>query len=434
MNFKLENIGKIKSASIELNGLTVVAGSNNSGKSTLGKVVYSLINSSFKNEKTLEKFHLNRIDKGVRGFNRRSHSAFLRINKEEKIEILSRKFVSDTFLNDKESLLNHLNERISKLEDLVKEKEDAGLRRHSYKRALMELVSLTTLVESEVTLTDESFQRFDNFLSSCTDGSLRLVQKNKTCTVEMLENESSIISYTSTKEGDINLNVSNDIKIPRKAIFIESPLVLNWFSNLNLHADLSWKSLNSIDIEYAIYNVQLAWLLSSRSIEDVEPNPLVEEAVKSITAIAGGKLIEVEDEEKFLYESMNGTYPMRNTAMGIKSFLLLAKLLSNKHIDDQTVLILDEPEVHLHPDWQVRFAEVLVKLVENIGLNILISSHSPFFIEAIQKYSEKYKLESSLNLYLAEEKGNQVEIVNYNNSPSVIYDSLAKAFDILDSI
>ncbi len=43
MRLKLENIGIIEEADIRLDGLTVIAGENDSGKSTVGKVLYSLI-------------------------------------------------------------------------------------------------------------------------------------------------------------------------------------------------------------------------------------------------------------------------------------------------------------------------------------------------------------------------------------------------------
>ena len=43
MQIKLENIGIVKNSSIELNGLTVITGKNNSGKSTVGKTLYAII-------------------------------------------------------------------------------------------------------------------------------------------------------------------------------------------------------------------------------------------------------------------------------------------------------------------------------------------------------------------------------------------------------
>lgn len=43
MKVELKNINKIRNASIELNSLTVIAGANDSGKSTVGKILFSTI-------------------------------------------------------------------------------------------------------------------------------------------------------------------------------------------------------------------------------------------------------------------------------------------------------------------------------------------------------------------------------------------------------
>lgn len=45
MNIKLENIGIIKNSNIQLDGLTVITGQNNSCKTTVGKVIYSLVDA-----------------------------------------------------------------------------------------------------------------------------------------------------------------------------------------------------------------------------------------------------------------------------------------------------------------------------------------------------------------------------------------------------
>lgn len=39
MKLELKNICKIKNAEVELNGITVIAGENNTGKSTVGKAL-----------------------------------------------------------------------------------------------------------------------------------------------------------------------------------------------------------------------------------------------------------------------------------------------------------------------------------------------------------------------------------------------------------
>ena len=43
MRFSIQNINKIKKADINLNGLTVIAGNNDTGKSTVGKLLFSTI-------------------------------------------------------------------------------------------------------------------------------------------------------------------------------------------------------------------------------------------------------------------------------------------------------------------------------------------------------------------------------------------------------
>ena len=48
MKLNIHNIGKIERAKIELNGITVIAGVNNTGKSTVGKTLYSVF-SAFHN-------------------------------------------------------------------------------------------------------------------------------------------------------------------------------------------------------------------------------------------------------------------------------------------------------------------------------------------------------------------------------------------------
>lgn len=48
MKLQIENILKIGRADIDIDGITVIAGSNNTGKSTVGKVLFALMNSFYK--------------------------------------------------------------------------------------------------------------------------------------------------------------------------------------------------------------------------------------------------------------------------------------------------------------------------------------------------------------------------------------------------
>lgn len=43
MHLKLRNFGVIKEADIELDAITVIAGENSTGKSTVGKALYAIV-------------------------------------------------------------------------------------------------------------------------------------------------------------------------------------------------------------------------------------------------------------------------------------------------------------------------------------------------------------------------------------------------------
>jgi len=55
MKIKIENIGFVKIADVEINGITVIAGENNTGKSTIGKSLYSIFNSFYDVEHQIKK-------------------------------------------------------------------------------------------------------------------------------------------------------------------------------------------------------------------------------------------------------------------------------------------------------------------------------------------------------------------------------------------
>ncbi len=48
MKLTIKNIGKIEKAEVEIKGITVIAGENNTGKSTVGKSLWALFNGLYK--------------------------------------------------------------------------------------------------------------------------------------------------------------------------------------------------------------------------------------------------------------------------------------------------------------------------------------------------------------------------------------------------
>ena len=57
-----------------------------------------------------------------------------------------------------------------------------------------------------------------------------------------------------------------------------------------------------------------------------------------------------------------------------------------KHaVDENSFLIIEEPEAHLHPANQIVLAKYIVKLIRS-GVNILITTHSIFLLDKLGKY------------------------------------------------
>ena len=61
MKLKVRNFAKIKEADIILDGITVIAGRNNTGKSTVGKILYSMYNATSSLEQKMEAIKKSRI-------------------------------------------------------------------------------------------------------------------------------------------------------------------------------------------------------------------------------------------------------------------------------------------------------------------------------------------------------------------------------------
>jgi predicted ATPase len=54
--------------------------------------------------------------------------------------------------------------------------------------------------------------------------------------------------------------------------------------------------------------------------------------------------------------------------------------------DEQNVLFLDEPDVHLHPDLQAKLVEFLIELVDSHNFMIIMATHSTAILGALLEY------------------------------------------------
>ena len=99
MRLSIKNIGKMKEANIEINGITVIGGKNNTGKSTIGKALYSIFNSFYEIEEQINKERILSIER-ILGISITGQSETKSI-REYATEIFEQK---DLYINDPKSL------------------------------------------------------------------------------------------------------------------------------------------------------------------------------------------------------------------------------------------------------------------------------------------------------------------------------------------
>lgn len=192
-------------------------------------------------------------------------------------------------------------------------------------------------------------------------------------------------------------------------------------------------------IEYNSKDAQkLIDCLKNKSDKDVERK----EARKSINAfISGTSILNGESHYdkgswQFLYSTNGKTFRLENCATGIKSFSIIQMLLNNGWLTDKTLLIIDEPEAHLHPQWIFEYARLLVMLHKELGVKFFIASHNPAMVSSIKYIAEKQNVQESLNFYIAEkENPDDIQYVFKDCGQDIepVFDSFNMFYDKLDN-
>lgn len=125
-----------------------------------------------------------------------------------------------------------------------------------------------------------------------------------------------------------------------------------------------------------------------------------------------------------------------HNSSGIKEIGIIQTLIKNNKLKEDSFLIIDEPESSLHPEWEIRFAEILVLLVKDLNIHIYLNSHSAMFIEAISLYAQYYDFINQTNFYLTQKQSN--DRYNFKKiSPEdmgEVYENLTGPYDELDKL
>lgn len=79
----------------------------------------------------------------------------------------------------------------------------------------------------------------------------------------------------------------------------------------------------------------------------------------------------------------NITFPLNQASSG-ELTLISSLIFISVNIDDETVILIDEPENSLHPKWQIDYVKQLTELFYFYQPKIIIATHSPLIINGAE--------------------------------------------------
>ena len=121
-------------------------------------------------------------------------------------------------------------------------------------------------------------------------------------------------------------------------------------------------------------------LLKNSSLEDIQ---------KKCEEILKGK-VEIKDGRFYLIRN-NNKLEMNLLAEGLRKIAMLSYLIANNSLNTNSILFWDEPESNMHPKLINDIVQFLV-LLANHGMQIFISTHSPYILEAFNNHLKKFKI------------------------------------------
>lgn len=460
MKMNLENIGIIKDSTVFLKGLTVITGKNNSGKTTVGKILYSTIqaNSELENVYEISKAtyisaQLDRMWRTLTGqwlyvFNlARRNKPMTSI--EKVIYLLGNERRKNTEASDVETLhkvrdvlidlsFDDFAEAVASLSDGYDFwSEDDPNSFEQRKNTALEICS-------QAIKTVENPNAFDSFRKKRMQDFINDAFHNQ---VQPVRNPGVVsrFSISDEKTNTINVEIRNkqDYKFNEtrqwgylydRAVFIDNPFAIDetYHSNDGLFARYSFGMRDHGGIESVSipsHNDELRRLLRTKASDNffdtLDFQSKYRNVLEKINRIVPGEFRETND--GIFYSAEGMLLDVQNMATGSKMFFIIKLLLMNGHLDEHTVLILDEPESHLHPEWINEFANILILLIKEIGMHVLLTTHSPNLLLALDVYSKEYEMKEQSHFYLAEKTENSWEarLTNIDDNISEGYAHLA---------
>lgn len=419
MEIFIKNIGKVKEANIKIAGITVIAGENDTGKSTISKSLFTVFNSFYNIDKKISEQQKD-IIKFTIAKNFSDNLEFIKSivfknNFEDTFNInqLVNEIIenSEIYKYNEVNLKNKVVEYSQKYNLNFTKDEDIN----EITEKIKEILNIPN-AETEKSILNKNlnveFNKQINNIFSDEEGIIEIKIKDKKIKIEIFENEIKNIEKTC------------EISINTEALYLDDPFIIdsNFYNNLSNHKEFLRYRLFS-EIEDKTNNI--GKIIITKKLENI---------YKKLNSICSGYMIESnKNTNDFSYRFNNKELDIKNLSAGLKTFVILKTLLEKGILEENGVIILDEPEIHLHPAWQVIFAELIVLIQKEFNMHILLNTHSPYFLNAIEIYAEKHNIKERCNFYSAYLSGQFSEFKDVTDNIEEIYYKLAKPFQDLEN-
>lgn len=465
MKIKLKNIGIIKESELCLDGLTIITGKNNSGKTTVGKVIYSTIDAVsdlqhkseidkenyiikqfakvrsmldilqlfFYDEKTLEV-----IEKYTNICDLLHHDLELGICQENNEVIANKlcdelkKLGTEIYKNPKmmeKKLLELLQNRF--IENEKNYVENSVL--FPIKQAIVTLKQMINEINKDKKLINYARESINQTLKVEFSNQIQpVIRKVEKSNIEIFDDKGLCFSFNIENNSVIDEGKPVFFNTPyKKTFFIDDPFILDsQLKRRTIQRNRSLEMDSILNVNRLVpHNSKLLRELKGDNYLSIFEKTILSDSLKKVMSCIDSILpgtFEFSSEGD--YYVINGSkLKLTNLATGSKMFSIIKILLEKGLLNEETMLILDEPEAHLHPMWQNVFAEIIVLLVKELHVNVLLTTHSPNFVLALDANMRKYEISDVTNFYQTTQLDDG--FVSYkcvNDNIGFIYEDFAK--------
>lgn len=394
---KINHYRAVESAEIKLDGISVLSGINGSGKSTIANQTYNLLSSAIRyedivNNNTWTKYiyplaqALFIASNNLTGLIDRS--TLTKLTKELYPYFIGSESTDLEKLHTAIKILKQVLESIGYISPLAKEQNKIIRFRKIFESIIGNNANSLELPQIAIEI--------ENYLNQIERDAIRAKADRKAGLFQEFwknsfgEGNGINPNLFNVYEDSVPiLNTEDDnVAIPntvKNIFYIDSPMALGENQSYRAH----WNFLNNS-------------LKRKKSISGFDFT-----GGANLGLLSGNSSWEKKDNyEQFVYHRPDGkSFNLLECATGLKSFSILQMLYTAGVLDGKSLLILDEPEAHLHPQWVVEYARLVIRLHKIIGVKFLIASHSPDFIRAIKHVSEYEfgeNVQNKVCFYLAE--------------------------------